>query len=82
MYKLELTHADVEAIAMVGNRYHWSAALEQLTGPGINELAEHEAWQLRDAFEADMEGGHSPFPLLNPDSLLSAKLYRLWDSIV
>lgn len=80
-YSLTLTAEDVEAIAHVGRRYSWSAALLSLA-EGQNEIPEHEAWEIREAFEADMEGGHSPFPMLLPESELHAKLLRLWEEIV
>ena len=80
-YRLFLTEADVDAIAFVGNRYAWSASLLGLE-PGEHEIAEHEAWCLKDAFESDTEGGHSPFPMLDPRSELAAKLAALWNSVV
>lgn len=81
MYTLTLTEGDLKTIAWVGNRYCWSDALSGLE-VGENTLAEHEAWEIRDEFEKDTEGGHSPFPLLAPDSELYAKLLHFWDSIV
>jgi len=82
-YTLTLTPDDVSAIAWAGNRYGWS---ESLLGLGIregeNQLAEHEAWSLRDACESDADGGHSMFPLLDSRSELAGKLSRFLDSIV
>lgn len=80
-YKLNLTHDDIQTIAFVGHRYCWSEALWHLDD-GEHDISELEAWAIREAFEADTEGGHSPFPMLDPRSELADKLYRLWDSIV
>ena len=83
MYELNLTEDEMDAVAFVGGRYEWSRALLfHLDDSGYAELTEPEAWEIRDAFEADTEGGHSPFPLLAPDCALYQKLNRLWDSIV
>jgi hypothetical protein len=80
-YVLSLTDADVRDIAFVGSRYAWSDALSALDA-GENRLAEHEAWRIVEAFEADIEGGHSPFPMLDPRSDLCARLTVFWNSIV
>lgn len=80
-YVLTLTDADVRDIAFVGNRYAWSDALLAL-GAGENHLAEHEAWRIAEAFESDTEGGHSPFPMLDPRSDLAVRLTAFWNSIV
>lgn len=80
-YQLELTDADIDTIAFVGGRYEWSDALRHLE-PGVNELTEGEAWALAEAFEADTEGGHSYFPLLDSHSDLAGKLMQLLDAIV
>ena len=81
MYTLTLTTAEIAAIHFIGFRYNWSSALENLgVDVGDNHFAEHVAWELADAFEADTEGGHSPFPMAGPD--LCAKLQDFWDSIV
>lgn len=80
-YSLTLTAEDLSAIAWVGNRYGWSEALSSM-GEGENELAEHEAWEILSAFEADTEGGHQFFPCLNPESELAGKLFALMDSVV
>lgn len=45
-------------------------------------LTEPQAWELRDAFEADCAGGHSMFPMLDPKSVLCLKLLRFYLSIV
>jgi hypothetical protein len=83
-YTLELTAEDHRTIAFVGDRYNWSAALSKYASdePEPIELSEPEAWALADAFEADTEGGHSPFPMLDGRSELAGKLYRFWESIV
>lgn len=80
-YLLTLTDEDVDAIAFVGDRYAWSDALRGLE-PGENHLTEPEAWTIKEAFESDMEGGHSPFPMLDSESLLYEKLTTFWLSIV
>ena len=81
MYTLTLTDEDFRAIAFAANGYSWAEALSAL-GVGENKLREHEAWELAEAFEADTEGGHSPFPCLNPASDLYDRLREFWDSIV
>lgn len=81
MYNLNLTPEDVETIAWVGRRYGWSTALLPLD-EGDNELTEAEAWAIRDAIEEDTEGGHSPFPLLDPRSALAEKLTKFCERIV
>lgn len=80
-YRLTLTAEDIEAIAFAGDRYSWSEALSRLD-VGENEISEAEAWELVRAFEADTEGGHSPFPLLEPRSRLHERLMVFWTSIV
>ena len=80
-YKLFLSREDVETIAFVGGRYAWSSALLALD-EGENELAESEAWEIADAFDADAEGGHSMFPMLAPESGLYEKLAKFREAIV
>ncbi len=80
-YYLTLTEADIQTIAFVGDRYAWSDSILALE-VGVNELTEAEAWTIRDAIEADMEGGHSPFPMLDHRSHLCEKLTAFWSSIV
>jgi hypothetical protein len=75
-YRLTLTEQEIETIAFVGNRYCWAEALAGLD-VGENILAEHEAWRIVDAFDADTEGGHSYFPMLDPRSALADKLVKL-----
>lgn len=81
MYKLELSAGDVKTIAFVGYRYGWSDSLGSLA-EGVNTLAEHEAWEIAEACESDTEGGHSYFPMLDPNSDLAGKLSTLLESIV
>lgn len=45
-------------------------------------IPEHTAWELKEAFESDTEGGHSMFPMLQTPSALSVKLYEFLDRIV
>ena len=80
-YELNLTSDDIKTIAFVGDRYSWSAILSKYS-EGENDIPEHEAWEIKDAFEEDMEGGHSIFPMLDPDSELYDKLLKFYNSIV
>ena len=80
-YRIVLSQEDVETIAFVGFRYCWSDALSGLE-PGENELTEPEAWRIATAFESDTEGGHLPFPMLDPRSALYKRLFAFWNSIV
>ena len=80
-YVLALTEADVRSIAFAGDRYSWSDALRGLEA-GENTLAEHEAWRIVEAFAQDTEGGHAPFPMLDPRSALHERLIAFWNSIV
>lgn len=82
MYQLELNDDDIGTIHFVGNRYCWSDALMSICHEGINEIPEHKAWKLSEAFEKDTEGNHSMFPMLDPHSNLARKLYAFFDSIV
>jgi hypothetical protein len=75
-YRLTLTEQDVATIHFVGNSYCWSEALSRFDA-GEHVLPEHVAWRLVDAFEADTEGGHSYFPMLDPRSPLADKLAKL-----
>lgn len=81
MYRLELTTEDVRDIRFVGDRYFWSLVLLGFDA-GTHEFSEQEAWAIQSSFEADTEGGHSMFPMLDPNSELAAKLYAFLDSIV
>ena len=80
-YQLTLAADEVGSIAFVGSRYAWSDALRSLE-VGDNQLTEAEAWGMAEAFAADTEGGHSPFPMLDPRSDLAAKLTAFWAAIV
>lgn len=80
-YRLTLTAGDVETIAFVGWRYCWSSVLCRLVDEGENQLTEPEAWAIREACEADTEGGHSYFPML-ADCELRDKLHAFLESIV
>ena len=77
MYELVLTEEDVATIAFVGNRYEWSSSLGKLN-EGVNNLTESQAWEIREAIESDMEGGHDAFPMLDTTSELCEKLYNLY----
>lgn len=81
-YTLDLTEKDIGTVLFVGDSYAWSAAVSRLCSAGQNKLSEPDAWSLREAFEADTEGGHSPFPMLDLRSELADKLFSFWNSIV
>lgn len=89
-YSIKLTKDDVKTFEWVGVRYGWSDAFlalypnkfQGLPKSGKNEFAEHEMWEWKEAVDGDMEGGHSIFPLLDPDSELWDKLFKLYESIV
>lgn len=81
MYTLDLTAADIDTIAFVGDRYSWSAILAPYV-EGRNEIPEHEAWNIQAAFLEDTEGGHSMFPMLDRGSKLYAKLIFFWEGII
>lgn len=82
MYTLVLSESDLSTAHHVGHRYAWSQWILDTCEVGANALAEHQAWELAEAIEADCEGGHSPFPMLNPHSELYEKLSTLAESIV
>lgn len=80
-YVLVLSEQDVATIAFVGGRYCWSNALLGLD-VGENHLSEAQAWNLVDAFQLDLAGGHAAFPLLHPDSDLADKLAAFWALVI
>lgn len=80
-YKITLSESDIETIAFVGGRYAWADALLSLT-EGENEVPESEAWEIRDAFDADCEGGHEMFPMLDLRSDLCEKLVKFYEEVV
>lgn len=82
MYTLTLTPEDISDIHFVGGRYFWSEALSECCGEGRNELPEHVAWEILDAFERDTEGGHSFFPMLDLGSELARKLFAFMEAII
>lgn len=79
-YRITLTEEDCRAIDFAGGRYGWSLAFPAPAEPGTHEIAEHDLWEWCEAVEEDMQGGHAPFPLLDPDSDTYRKFYRLYDS--
>lgn len=81
MYTLTLTKEEADDIHFVGHRYCWSNALSWVA-EGENEFTEAEAWEVRDAFDADTEGGHSMFPMLDSRSELCKKLLKFYEEIV
>ncbi len=81
-YPLNITEQDRDTFALVGDRYCWSAACLRLLDEGVNDVSEPDAWDLREAFEADTEGNHSPFPMLDGSSELAEKLFSFWEGII
>ena len=82
-YSLSLTEEDIRTLEHVGDRYHWSQALWDMSGtPGVHYYTEAQAWELAEAFHDDTVGDHDPFPMLNGRSPLARKLQAFWDSIV
>lgn len=79
-YELELTEADLETIEFVGGCYGWTTHLPRAYGR--RRLSEVEAWEWREAVDADAEGGHSLFPMLDSRSPLYDKLIDLYERIV
>lgn len=80
-YSLFITEEDFKTFRFVGARYCWSEACRNLLNVGDNLISEVDARSLRASFEADMEGGHVPFPMLTRCELRD-KLASFWDSIV
>ena len=82
-YTLILTEDDIETIAFVGHRYCWSDQLLSIgVEAGENTISEPDAWLFSEAMDADMDGGHSGFPMLDPRSELIDKLIQFWQDIV
>ena len=82
-YRLDLTEDDINTIWFIGNRYSWSDSLIKVgVSEGVNEFTESETWGIKEAIEADMEGGHDSYPMLDPNSELCDKLHNLYVSIV
>jgi hypothetical protein len=88
MYTLKLTRQETDSVDFVGYRYSWSAALQNFLSydddgePEEISLSEAAAWELVSEFEADTEGGHSFFPMLDHRSDLAGKLFAFMESIV
>lgn len=76
-YQLELTEDDIDTIAFIGGRYSWPSSLMHLAS-GLNEIEEHEAWEILEAFEDE----DFTFPMLDPHSELAEKLLAFWQSVV
>lgn len=91
-YIFHATTADWVSIHWVGDRYSWSETLARLAteesepepgdGFALYHLSAANAWEWRDAVEADTIGGHSPFPCLDPSSSLHSQLSTLVNAIV
>ncbi len=90
MYTLTLDEQDRETISFVGHRYCWSEKLSRMSYFGdekengfvVFSFPENIAWEIKEAFENDTEGGHSFFPMLDHRSDLARKLFAFMDSIV
>ena len=79
MYRLDLTEEDIDTIEFVGNRYGWSSNLIQVgISEGVNEFTDSEAWYIKQGIEADMEGGHDGYPMLDTSSDLCEKIHNLY----
>lgn len=81
-YTLHITESDLETIGWVGHRYEWSDWADKHLTAGDNVLAEHEAWEFAEAIDADTDGNHAPFPLLDQRSDLYKKLQEFYESLV
>jgi len=81
MYTLDLTQDDLSTISFIGNRYSWSQSLLHLE-EGKNSIAESQAWEIKDAIEEDMVGGHDAYPMLDTHSELCDKLHKFYVEIV
>ena len=91
MYSIKLINSEVSDIFFVGKRYCWSSKLielinefsEEVEDEGtIIKMPEHKAWELRESFDMDTEGGHSFFPMLDQRSDLAKKLYTFYESVI
>ena len=90
MYTLTLDEQDLETISFIGYRYHWSDKLSRVNffaeekedGTYVYSFPEHVAWEIRDAFELDTEGGHPFFPMLDHRCSLARKLFAFMENIV
>ena len=81
MYTLDLTQDDLDTISFVGNRYSWSLSITHLE-KGKNSIGESQAWEIKNAIEEDMIGGHDAYPMLETHSELYNKLNKLYMEIV
>lgn len=89
MYTLTLDAQDLETISFIGHRYCWSEKLsrmsyfgeEQENGSVVFKFPENIAWEIVDAFDADTEGGHQYFPMLDPRCDLARKLFAFLASV-
>lgn len=84
MYTLKIDSHGADAIQFIGYRYAWSSTLQRLGYDTMGEhtLPEHHAWDIREAIDSDMVGGHSAYPLLDPRSTLAESLTELYQNIV
>ena len=80
MYTLTLTEEDMNTILFVGNRYSWSKVLSNLA-VGENFMDSWVATRIGRAFNEDMEGNHSMFPMLNLRSSLAIKLREFYEGV-
>lgn len=83
VYTLKLTEQDLDTIHFVSDRYCWSGELSKHAHEaGDLALTEEDLCNICEQFEADTEGGHSFFPMLDPGSLLFRKLadmFTAWE---
>ena len=78
-YSLVLYQEDIVACLMFGHAYETCRVLAPL-GEGSHALAEHQAWEIAEAFKADTEDLRTNHPVISMD--LELRLVELVDSIV
>lgn len=77
-YRLQLTPAELQAVAFARGRYAWADLLAaHVSEDGLVGFSEPEMWQWTDDVDSDAEGGHAPFPLAS--ATLQDKLQRFYD---
>lgn len=82
MYTFNMTREAIATLQHVGGRYGWSDEWPFAYEVGEDTCEEHEIWEWADAVEADTEGGHSPFPMLDTSSDFGQAVLALYESIV
>lgn len=77
-YRLQLTPAELKAVAFARGRYAWADMLAaHASEGGLVAFTEAEMWQWTDDVDSGAEGGHSPFPLASAE--FQEKLQRFYD---